>query len=145
MIALKGGSLQFYKRWDILQVFFKDVTFNLIKLVLVFYISEHFSMATSDVMHAIIWNIQSDIKTLLIYDLINNLGYLSVPYYSCIFVPWRKIKAGNIIQMKVKNDTRKTNGVEIIFNMKLQLLKQEKKLILYWLVYFEKKFRPVSP
>ena len=76
-------------------------------------------MAASDMMHAIIYNIQSDIKTLLIYDLINNLGYLSVPYYSCIFVPWRKIKASNIIQIKVKKDTRKTNGVEIIFNMKL--------------------------
>ena len=74
----------------------------------------HFNQFSTGFLH-----FRTLLKTVLIYDLINNLGYLSVPYYSRIFVPSRKINASNIIQVKVKNDIRKTNGVEIIFNIKL--------------------------
>ena len=41
--------------------------------------------------------------------------------------------------MKVKNDKTKTNGVEVIFNIKLQLLKLEKELLEYRPTHFKRK------
>ena len=38
----------------------------------------------------------------------------------------------------------KANGVEIIFNIKLWLLKQERKILEYQLAHFKKKFHPAT-
>ena len=51
---------------------------------------------------------------------INSLCYLYGGYQSCIFVTKRKkVNASSLIQIKVKHDKTKANGVEIIFNIKL--------------------------
>ena len=50
-----------------------------------------------------------------------------------------KINTSSVIQIKVKNNKTKTNGVEIIFNTKLQLPKQEKTLLEHRPAHFEKK------
>ena len=46
-------------------------------------------------------------------DLENALGYSYVYYKSCIQHQGKNFNAGCLIQIKVKNDKIKTNGVEI--------------------------------
>ena len=50
-----------------------------------------------------------------------------------------KIKPSSHIQIKMKNNKTETNGVEIIFNVKLKLLNKKKKLLENQPVHFGKK------
>ena len=74
-------------KWDVAQVFFKNITLILFSLRFIFktFLGGYFWCV-----HALIYNIKMKPK-LPIYDLINDLGYLYVPYYRCIFVTRRKL------------------------------------------------------
>ena len=62
-------------------------------------------------------------------------------YYICRFVTKKKC---GLNQIKVKVDKTKANGAEIIFDVELQLQKQEKKTLAYRSVYFEEQIHPVA-
>ena len=53
-----------------------------------------------------------------------------------------EINTNSLIQIKVKNNKTKTNGIEMIFNSKLQLPKQEQTLPAYFEKKKKKKTRP---
>ena len=68
-------------------------------------------------LHAVICRIEN--VTEAPDNLINDLGYFYVRYKSCLVARREKNNASSLIQINVKNDKTKTNGVEIIFYMKL--------------------------